>query len=299
MTHPEVDQRFVELNAQSLTAAANGDLDEANEFAEKSADLGSLLGVALSTYLRTSEHRGVYDHPGAFEAFIAGGGNVDLYRRTSAALASAYPGVGSLMDIGCGNGLALVPALQQAATVPAELELIEPGEDLLNHALAATTATGLPIRITAWRMGLTEFLDAAPTAQRWNLAQSTFALQSIEPSERSTALQRLALRVDRLVIVDFDVPDQKAGTAKQIRSLAARYERGLAEYVQDRDLVAQGFLMPVLLGQISPATKRTNWEHTAEFWQKQVTEAGFGDVQVQPLADYWSALAFLLTATGV
>ncbi|SDP01449.1 hypothetical protein SAMN04515671_2672 [Nakamurella panacisegetis] len=298
MTDTTVDQRFVELNTQSLRAAGRGSLDEAATLADRSADIGSLLGVALSTYLRTSEHDGVYDRPGAFEAFIAGGGNVDLYRRTSAALARSYPGAGSLLDIGCGNGLALVPALRQSATVPPELDLVEPGQDLLDHALAALTATALPIRITAWRMGLNPFLDSAPATQRWDLAQSTFALQSIEPGPRSAALRQLAQRVDRLVIIDFDVPDEKAGSAEHLRGLAARYERGLAEYDDTRDLVAQGFLMPVLLGQITPTTPRTNWEHTAEFWRAQVADAGFRNVTVRPLTDYWSAPAFHLTADG-
>ena len=65
-----------------------------------------------------------------------------------------------------------------------------------------------------------------------------------------------------------------------------------------RDLVAQGFLMPVLLGQLSPDTERTNWEHPVEEWRSQVEAAGFTDVNTRPLADYWSAPAFVLTATG-
>jgi hypothetical protein len=56
--------------------------------------------------------------------------------------------------------------------------------------------------------------------------------------------------------------------------------------------------MPVLLGQLSPDAERTNWEHTVEEWRSQVEAAGFTDVNTRKLADYWSAPAFVLTATG-
>ena len=92
MTGPKV----IEWNAESLAAAARGELDDAAELADKAADEGSLLGVALSTYLRSSKQHNVYDQPAAFEAFIAGGGNIDLYRRTSADPERRLPGGRSL-----------------------------------------------------------------------------------------------------------------------------------------------------------------------------------------------------------
>lgn len=299
MTEQSVDDRVIDLDVRSLTAAAAGDLEEAQEYADKAADSGSLLGIALSTYLRTSHRHDVYDRPAAFEAFIAGGGNVDLYRRTSAVLASAYRGAAALLDVGCGNGHALVPALQMAGdAAPSAVELVEPGADLLEHCVGAVQAAGLPLKITGWQIGLTDFLKTAPPAQRWHLAQSTFALQSIEPTERLVALRALAPRVDRLLVVDFDVADERPGSKKHLRDLATRYERGLSEYDDTRDLVAQGFLMPVLLGQLSADEARTNWEQPAEKWREEFQAAGFQDVEVRPLADYWSAPAFVLTATG-
>jgi SAM-dependent methyltransferase len=295
---PAVDPQIVDLNERALAAVAAGNGDEANTAAERAADEGSLLGVALSTYLRTSRRYDGYEQPAAFESFVNGGGNIDLYRRTSATLASAYlPGM-SVLDIGCGNGRALVPALQAAGTnLPAAVDLVEPGADLLQHCVAAITAAALPIQVTGWQLGLTDFLPTAPVNQRWHLAQSTFGLQSVEPAERARALAALASRVDRLIVIDVDVSDHRPGSRKQLRDLAARYEQVLAEYDEDRDLVAQGFLMPVLLGQLS-AAPRTNWEQPVADWVDQVTAAGFSDVQTQPVADYWAGPAFVLVANG-
>jgi SAM-dependent methyltransferase len=294
-----VDPAIADLNEKALAALAGGDVEDANEAAERAADAGSLLGVALSTYLRTAHRHDVYHRPAAFEAFIAGGGNVELYLRTSATLASAYlPGM-AVLDIGCGNGRALVPALQAAGVnLPAAVDLVEPGADLLRHCVEAITTAALPIRTVGWQVGLTDFLRAAPPTQRWHLAQSTFALQSIEPTERAAALTALAPRVDRLIVVDFDMPDHRVGSRSRLRSLAVRYEQGLAEYDEDRDLVAQGFLMPVLAGQLSADTPRTNWEHPVDEWIDQVSAAGFSDVQTQRVADYWSGPAFVLVAKG-
>lgn len=66
MSLPEpVDPSIAALNENALAAVAGGDADEANKAA---ADARSLLGVALSTYLRTAHHHDVYDQPDALEA---------------------------------------------------------------------------------------------------------------------------------------------------------------------------------------------------------------------------------------
>ena len=301
MSLPEpVNPSIVELNERALAAVVTGDPEESHRAAERAADAGSLLGVALSTYLRTRHRHDVYDQPAAFEAFINGGGNVELYRRTSATLASAYlPGM-SVLDIGCGNGRALVPALQAAGVnLPAAVDLVEPGADLLQHCVSAIASAVLPIAVTGWQCGLTDFLAMAPATQRWHLAQSTFALQSIEPAERAAALAVLASRVDRLILVDFDMPSHRPGSSgNNCTTWQLRYEQGLAEYDDDRDLVAQCFLMPVLLGQLSADMPRTNWEQPVADWVEQVSAAGFTDVQTQRVADYWSGPAFMLVAAG-
>ncbi|GLY15398.1 hypothetical protein Kisp01_24130 [Kineosporia sp. NBRC 101677] len=261
---------------------------------------GSLLGPALTRYLESGAQGGVYATPAGFEAFISGGGNLPLYEKTSAALAGLYEQhrPDSLVDIGCGNGRALLPALQQSSHRPARLDLVEPSAALLEQVLPQVPAA---VEVHTHPSSLQAALADLPQGVRWSLAESTFALHTLPPDERSEALARLRTRVGRLAIVEFDVPDEVPGGPEQLARLARTYEQGLAEYAHDAeqfDLVAQGFLMPVLVGQLSPGAPRVTWEQSSGRWQEQVSAAGFRDVQVRALYDYWSAPAFLLTGVA-
>ncbi|WP_157970804.1 class I SAM-dependent methyltransferase [Nakamurella deserti] len=258
----------------------------------------SLLGRALSRFLDDDPLAGsVYDRPAAFAAFIRGGGNVALYEATSAALAAEYAthGVGALLDIGCGDGTALLPALTRRP-VP-RVDVVEPSGELLAATAAALAALS---GITATTAGTTvqEFLGDLAPDRRWDLAESTFALHALAPGERTRVLEVLAGRVRRIAVVEFDVPDLPPRGPAALAFLADTYERGLAEYTADRDLVAQGFLMPVLVGQLAPGAVRSTWEQPAPAWAAQFAAAGFTDVAVRPVDDYWSSPAFLLTAAG-
>src|SRR2546421_738756 len=204
----------IELLADALAAYRSGDRDQAAELARRA---GSPLAGELRIHLAGDSSVPVYDQPEAFTAFIRGGGNVELYRRLSEELAARYDAAKpeSLLDLGCGDGLAGVRALQP--------------------------------------------------------------------------------RTGTLVLAEFDVPEFAEGSPEHLRSLVARYERGVAEYGADASLVAQGFLLPVLLGIVS-GQERTNWEHPAAVWAGQLKTAGFTDVDVEPLADYWWSPAVLITA---
>ena len=72
----------------------------------------------------------VYASPEGFEAFIRGGGNIPLYENTSAALNQIYEesGLSTLLDIGVGDGHALLPALSENIT---HLDLVEPSAAML------------------------------------------------------------------------------------------------------------------------------------------------------------------------
>lgn len=220
----------------------------------------SRLCRQLRRYLAARQHEGVYDRPGAFQAFIEGGGNPALYEATRARLASAYaePGVRAVLDIGCGDGRAVIPAARQAAAL-SRIDLLEPSSALLAEAESDAVSYGLPT--LAHNATLTEFLDSHPESHGsdWDLAQATFALSAVPPAEQ---------------------------------------RRALAEFDGGGGLVAQGFLMPVLVGQVEPGGVRSTWEQPASQWRAQFCEAGWRDVCVESLAEFWWAPAMVVTASS-
>ncbi|GAA3462649.1 class I SAM-dependent methyltransferase [Saccharothrix longispora] len=271
---------------EALDALAAGDLARAREAVREPA---SPLAAALATHLDGAAGGSVYDRPAAFEAFVRGGGNVALYEAVVDALGALYERVRpvTLLDVGCGDGRALRPALDRPHA-PTGVTVVEPSRALLD-ALRLPGATAFPGRVQ-------DFL--ATTATGYDVVQSTFALHAVPHGERDGVLADLVARAGVLALVEFDVPDVPHAGPGHRAFLAETYERGLAEYGEDRDLVAQGFLMPVLTGQLVPGAVRSTWEQPAARWAEQVARAGFGDVVVTPLHDYWSSPAFLLTATG-
>jgi SAM-dependent methyltransferase len=243
-----------------------------------------LLNSALRKHLAADSDGQVYDQPAAFTAFIRGGGNVGLYDAVSAALAGLYRryDVSTVVDIGCGDGRAVVPAV---AGLDLSVTLVEPSAALLS----SVPLDGAVLVNT----DAASFVDGL--SARFDLAESTFALHTLPHAERSAVLTALRPHAGRLVVAEFDVPGDPL---ENLGFLADTYERGLAEYDSDRELVAQGFLMPVLVGQLAPGVVRNTFEQPASEWVAQVVACGYRDVVVEPLFDYWSSPAFLLTALG-
>ncbi len=272
---------------KALRALTTGDRELARE--RLAHVTRPLLNAALRTYLTDESDGRVYDQPAAFTAFIRGGGNIALYDAVSAALAGQYErlGVTSLVDLGCGDGRALIPALRAAKGTAPAVTLVEPSRALLDAALA-----GLPTGTIAHATDASTFAAALTT--RFDLVQSTFALHALPPDERSAVLTAVRGHVSHLVLAEFDHPGEDAD---RLTFLADTYEQGLAEYDDtDRDLVAQGFLMPVLTGQLTPGARRSTWEQPATAWAEQVESCGYRNVVIESLCDYWSSPALLLTA---
>ncbi|MEU4674199.1 class I SAM-dependent methyltransferase [Amycolatopsis sp. NPDC023774] len=169
------------------------------------------MGAELSAYLATDGSGPVYDQPVAFTAFIRGGGNVSLYERLSAALATKYAALRpeSLLDLGCGDGLAVVPALTQSSFRPVRIDLVEPSAALLADV-------DLP---GANRFAATAESFLGANGSTWNLAQSTFAMQSMTPPVRAAVLRELRPRTGTLVLAEFDVP----GWTRGRRSFCSRW----------------------------------------------------------------------------
>jgi hypothetical protein len=263
--------------------------EDANENLTTARGDGSLMAAAILENLAAGS-RNAYDAPHAFQVFIRGGGNPGLYSAASSALASLYGqhAVSSLLDIGAGDGMALLPALAHASVAPGSVDVVEPAAGLL-----ATLRPKLPPG-NAWPLTLQAFLSKIAPEDFWDLAQSSFALQSIPPIERLNSLKQLRRHVARIAIVEFDVPEHN-NESEQVVSMAQRYERAAQEYGEDGPLVAGGFLAPMLLGQLR-ATAPSNFEQPVSAWCKELESAGFRVRSSTHLFDYSWAPAWLIVA---
>lgn len=290
---PSAEEQFY----LALLAFADQDAAAAARHAQAAAGLqpGRLVYAESARYLeQAGDRRGVYVAPEAFSAFIRGGGNLPLYAATSDALRQAHQRsqARALLDVGVGDGRALLPALSAEIT---QLDLIEPSAALLAATSQALAARGVAHR--AHNQVLQEFVARAEG--RWDVIEATFSLQSIEPAERVPLLAWLRAHGGRLLIAEFDVPEfaDPHGPARAAH-VAERFEQGLAEYAADGGLVAQGFLIPVMLGYFDRTAARTNYEHPLAEWEAQLRAAGFTQITSQTLYPYWWAPAFLIEAMG-
>ncbi len=273
---------------------------EAATFAARAAQAApeDLLFPAAAAYLARvagEGKRNVYVSAEGFGAFIRGGGNVPLYRETSRALASHYPGEPfDLLDIGPGDGLALLPALTPAVR---KVTLVEPAAPLLERTSGALAARGVSHEPFSGR--LQEF-TARPggEARRWAVAQATFSLHSLPTAERLEPLGWLRAHCDTLLVAEFDAPLMDEPLRPDLlRHVLGRYRQGLSEYSgAGFETVVQGFLMPVLFGYVDRGATRTTFEQPVTAWEAQLREAGFARVDRQLLYPYWWAPAWLLVA---
>jgi hypothetical protein len=256
----------------------------------------SILFAEATRYLERvvagGKHK-VYASGDAFGAFIRGGGNTRLYRALSAALRAAYRqhAAARLLDVGVGDGLALLPAIDDHI---ASVTLVEPSLPMLT-----TTADALARRGVAHQPHHRTLQAFARdwSGVGWDIAQATFSLQSIPPDERASLLAWMRGAARRVLIAEFDLPRFEAmGAPDQVRYVKSRYERGLAEYADDGGLVARGFLMPVMFGYFDRTSARTNYEQPIGAWAEDLRRAGFTHVEAWPLDDYWWAPAHLLDA---
>jgi hypothetical protein len=286
-----------DLFYRALLAFGAPDVARAAGLAEQAADRAPEMRVyrAAATYLATIATRGqqnVYLAPEAFGAFIRGGGNLPLYQATSAALRARYQEYAtlSLLDIGVGDGLALLPALTDTV---AQIDLVEPSAAMLEATTQQLQARGRPSR--AFGGTLQEFASRAEG--HWDVVQATFSLQSLAPGERAPMQAWLRAHAARLLIAEFDAPGFADMYApERAEYVLAHYEQGLAEYAGDGGLVAQGFLMPVLFGYFDQTAARTNYEQPIAEWVSQLRAAGFETIVTEPLYNYWWAPAYLIDA---
>ncbi len=278
----------------ALRAIAHGDRARAVAAVETAvaADPSSLLAPALRAHL-VDGRSDVYTDPEAFERFIDGGGNVELYQRSGRALAAVHAAVRPtrVLDLGCGDGRLTSASLRDGLR---RLDLVEPSAELLAAARRRLDDSG--VDVVAHAMGA-EDVATELAELRWGVAQSTFALHAIAPAVRRDVLTDLSGRVDRLLVVEFDCPALTDRGDAHLRHLVDRYEVGLAEYA-DAPLVSRGFLLPVLVGQIAPDASRHTWEQPIATWVEELVQAGFSSVTHHEISPYWWAPAHLIDAVA-
>ena len=281
----------------ALLAFGAGDLAGAAAYARQAAQHApdSRMYAQAVTYLervRTQGKANVYVDGDAFAAFIRGGGNVGLYAAVSDALSAIYREYSALalLDIGVGDGLALLPALTQTIT---RLDLLEPSAAMLSRTTATLDARG--VRYSAANDTIQAFMQQP--AGTWDIIQATWSLQSVPPMDRPALFDWLRAHGQRVLIAEFDVPALgDSFEPERVAYITARYENGLAEYDGDGGVVAQGFLMPVLLGYFDRTDARTNWEGPIQDWTDALHAAGFTHITRHKLFAYFWADAYLIDA---
>ena len=233
----------------------------------------------------------VYVSNEGFVRFIRGGGNIPLYETSSNALQSIYKEYQQIhiLDIGVGDGRALLPALCNSVQ---QLTLVEPSQTMLDTLISSLTQKGIPHHAIC-----STFQDFISYHEgSWDLAQATFSIQSIPPQERVALFTWLKKHAPRLILAEFDVPIAGNGfTPQRVRYILERFEQGIAEYAND-PIVIQGFLMPIMLGYFDTSAARTNYEQPIQSWIEQLHEAGYIHTQTKRLYPYWWADAYLIDA---
>jgi SAM-dependent methyltransferase len=256
----------------------------------------ALLPQALWTYLASDTSTEVYVAPEAFERFINGGTNPALYEATIEALHSVYAQYWptSVLDIGCGDGRVAHAAIDVPGNRVKQLDLVEPSDALLGVAMARTM--GDSIDVVGHQCDAKAFVATDRADRWWDLTQSTFAMHTMAPEERGPVLAELAVRTDRVVLVEFDVPDFADHSVEHATYAAQRYEIGLREYADD-GVVQQGFLMPVLAGQFDRSQMRHTHEQSADRWALELQRAGLDEIAIGTVLEYWWAAAVVIVAT--
>jgi SAM-dependent methyltransferase len=283
---------------------------------------------------RTTKSAQLYDTTAAFSAFVDHGGNIPLYEACSALLAREIAaamaaknaqGTGAaqelhLLDLGCGNGQLLKPALAQVFSgesvegaplsvdtdTAVSITLVDASPVMLEEFGEGRDIAGVPsgaVTIRKVTATFSEFFgvssstgdaevatpasEAAPEPYEYDLCVTSFAFHYSAVTERAALLRRLREVCRRVLIIEFDVPDLGSGREKFDR-LWRRYVAGLAEYrsLPCFELVAGGFLWPSF---VAACTEHGQQEVSAETWAGALRVAGFADVEVVDVFAYWWA----------
>jgi hypothetical protein len=287
----------LEIFYLAILAFREQNIEHAINYAQqaKEQEPHNLVFTQALTYLKNILKTGtknVYSDDRGFAAFIRGGGNIPLYQKTSAALRSIYREYEtfSLLDIGVGDGMALLPALTDNIH---HLDLLEPSEVMLNKLCAILDKRDIHYQATC--STLQEFVQG--NFDNWDVIEATFSLHSLSPEEHPVILEWICKHCKRLLFVEFDAPNfGNMVEPESVQYIINHYQNGLSEYDVDRDLVAQGFLMPVMFGYFDQTANRITYEQPIQEWVNELQAVGFKNVNVRLIYPYWWASAYLIDA---
>jgi SAM-dependent methyltransferase len=282
-THPSI------LGA--LAALREGDIDAALRACDVAAT-SEPLAASLAAHLRREGDVDVYADGRAFRAFVDSGANRVLYAGTIDALAALHAErrPATVVDLGAGDGRVAVPLA--AARPGVAWTLVDRSADQLGEAQAALAAAGVPATVVeadllAFARGLA---DASVDG-----VQGTFAVHNLDADGRRALFAELRRAARWVAVVEFDVPDSASDPDAWLAFLADRYRVALREHAAE-PLVVEGFLMPVLVGQLAPGRPRVTWEQPIDAWMQELRAAGFTRVERRPAAPFWWAQAWLVVA---
>jgi ubiquinone/menaquinone biosynthesis C-methylase UbiE len=266
----------------------------------------------------------LYVDPSGFEAFTRGGSNVALYEAVHEALGKLYASRGSdlsLLDVGCGEGAALVPALkraQEAARAEGREEfplkkiaLLEPSSMLAaceRKLREAAEALGISVEVESISSNIEQVCSSL---EHFSFVESSFALQNVNKHDRARVLSELAKKCDVFVLIEFDCSAIDLSEAarfedRTIDGFLEKYIGGVNEFnaqlsesygLSENQMSAaiEGFLVPILFHNFTGHSKLN--EQSAAQWLDELRTT-FSDVRVQTINEYWWAPCVMFTCTN-
>lgn len=291
----EVDTAFEFFYLAILTY---GDLyyQQALEFAQKASNLEPDNPVYFQSVLYLKQvlkdgKNGVYVTPDGFTSFIRGGGNLPLYEKLSQKLKQIYQELSklSLLDIGAGDGRALIPAITENIY---QLDFVEPSQAMHDDFCAVLKQKAT--QFNSFNSSVQDYIKKHKGD--WDIIQSTFCIQSLEQEDRTELFKWIRQNGKRLVIAEFNVPDfEEIYSPEKFTYVITHYLNGLKEYPDDLAAI-QGFLIPVMFGYFDRTKARTNYEQPIDKWCDEIKAAGFKKINKQVIYPYWWADAYLIDA---
>lgn len=184
------------------------------------------------------------------------------------------------MDIGSGPGIMLARVCKLLQPGLWRWTILEPSKGLLEANQLRLKRLGL--NTEALQETLQDFVtkeDPEEHNERYRVGIMTYCLSAIPASERKKVLEKLALKVSTILVVEFDcdVPGMACTSGdrlfadERVKSIVDKYARGYPSYIKD-DCILEEFLMPALFGYFDESSTRVTHEQSMSEWLQEFEE---------------------------